>query len=594
MLSHETEGPNPELSQMTAHLVAAERRAKTLAELNRLMAQGRDPLALAQRAVDLVMRATGATGSFVYLWDPAIERLILRVATTGRQAAHVGQVHLRLGEGITGWTALMRQTVVVQDDISRDPRFVSFPFLDEDKFRSMVAVPTVASGSELLGTFSIWSTCSNAFDEHAVSLATEVGGLLANGLLQAQTVEDLRRQSAAAQFLLTIPADGTSSLSRCLDALAASVREQVDAVLCIVDLATAPAAGALRPGMAFAEHVDNALTVRSRLARSRADVAALASEAADGLEKVTTSFGHLGSLGTVTCYRGRPFSTTDLQIVEALAAQSGVLIAAMQNTNTPVPLAGSLAALPTLGLVEDMLLDLGWRPGPLHPVVLRVRASHIRSAAVFERILDSVQRLCGAFEGIVIVPSAPTISLLVTHVPEHWPRFVQALRAMIEKIPSDTALPTVAGVGPLTNELAFLRAGLEHAEAALQWADLLGEAVVQFDDVTAIAQMPRTVVTMGPDLRDILQRFRELARYDVMHGTDLSRTLDAYFANGCSMTESAERMYIHRNTLRQRLARIENILGCRPLAMGDWTTVALAARLNHDSLDLARSTQELR
>ena len=59
-----------QLEQMTERLLAAERRAQTLAELNRLLAQGRDPLAFAQRAVDLVMRASDAAGTFVYLWDP--------------------------------------------------------------------------------------------------------------------------------------------------------------------------------------------------------------------------------------------------------------------------------------------------------------------------------------------------------------------------------------------------------------------------------------------------------------------------------------------------------------------------------------------
>ncbi|MGE0220907.1 hypothetical protein, partial [Mycolicibacterium sp.] len=90
-----------QLALMTERLVAAERRAHTLAELNRLLAQGRDPIPFAQRAVDLVMRATGAAGSFVYLWDAQLERLVLRVATTGSQAAHVDEITLRLGEGIT-------------------------------------------------------------------------------------------------------------------------------------------------------------------------------------------------------------------------------------------------------------------------------------------------------------------------------------------------------------------------------------------------------------------------------------------------------------------------------------------------------------
>lgn len=75
---------------LAENLVAAERRAATLAELNRILVEGRDPLELAQRAVDLVMRAAGAAGSYVFLWDPSIERLVLRVASTGSKAAEGG------------------------------------------------------------------------------------------------------------------------------------------------------------------------------------------------------------------------------------------------------------------------------------------------------------------------------------------------------------------------------------------------------------------------------------------------------------------------------------------------------------------------
>ena len=62
--------PNEVLPAGYRHkLQIAELRADTLSELTQLMMEGPDPLALAQRAVDLVASATNSAGVFVYLWD---------------------------------------------------------------------------------------------------------------------------------------------------------------------------------------------------------------------------------------------------------------------------------------------------------------------------------------------------------------------------------------------------------------------------------------------------------------------------------------------------------------------------------------------
>jgi DNA-binding PucR family transcriptional regulator len=56
--------------------------------------------------------------------------------------------------------------------------------------------------------------------------------------------------------------------------------------------------------------------------------------------------------------------------------------------------------------------------------------------------------------------------------------------------------------------------------------------------------------------------------------------LDVFLAKRCSVTDTANELCIHRNTLRQRLGRIEELSG-RPIEeVGDWTVAALAARLS--------------
>jgi DNA-binding PucR family transcriptional regulator len=54
--------------------------------------------------------------------------------------------------------------------------------------------------------------------------------------------------------------------------------------------------------------------------------------------------------------------------------------------------------------------------------------------------------------------------------------------------------------------------------------------------------------------------------YDARRGTDLRRTLQAWFDAGGSPARAAETLRVHVNTVAQRLDRIGRLLGA------DWTT----------------------
>lgn len=53
--------------------------------------------------------------------------------------------------------------------------------------------------------------------------------------------------------------------------------------------------------------------------------------------------------------------------------------------------------------------------------------------------------------------------------------------------------------------------------------------------------------------------FSQLIRYDRDHNGDLVDTLSAYLDNGTSAKRTAEKLYMHRNTLLTRLKRIEEV-----------------------------------
>lgn len=66
------------------------------------------------------------------------------------------------------------------------------------------------------------------------------------------------------------------------------------------------------------------------------------------------------------------------------------------------------------------------------------------------------------------------------------------------------------------------------------------------------------------------ERLYSLEEYDRKHGTGLVETLEVMMQNGGSKKQTAEKLYLHRNTMMYRVKKIEEILKCD---IGDFTTL---------------------
>ncbi len=101
------------------------------------------------------------------------------------------------------------------------------------------------------------------------------------------------------------------------------------------------------------------------------------------------------------------------------------------------------------------------------------------------------------------------------------------------------------------------------ARLALRHADLAGGGtaqVVSFDD---LGQRYKVLDGLSDDHLQELEDavVGRLLEADSLGGGDLLRTLETYLTCGGSATDAAAALYVHRNTLRKRMARIEQILG---------------------------------
>jgi DNA-binding PucR family transcriptional regulator len=102
-------------------------------------------------------------------------------------------------------------------------------------------------------------------------------------------------------------------------------------------------------------------------------------------------------------------------------------------------------------------------------------------------------------------------------------------------------------------------------------------AVVGHEDLGVYRYLLRMAIDpAAPDpQRDALAR---LLAYDERHGSALLATLEQFLQRRGNVSATSAALYIHPNTLRQRLRRIGEVSGI-DLARDDWLAVELALKL---------------
>ena len=74
------------------------------------------------------------------------------------------------------------------------------------------------------------------------------------------------------------------------------------------------------------------------------------------------------------------------------------------------------------------------------------------------------------------------------------------------------------------------------------------------------------------------EALRRLVDYDRQRRAELCRTLEEYLARRGNISATAQALYVHPNTLRQRLRRIEEITGL-DVREGEWLMIEIALKL---------------
>ncbi|WP_407555388.1 helix-turn-helix domain-containing protein [Streptomyces sp. Pv4-95] len=122
---------------------------------------------------------------------------------------------------------------------------------------------------------------------------------------------------------------------------------------------------------------------------------------------------------------------------------------------------------------------------------------------------------------------------------------------------------TAAGVGPLATDTRNLRKSLIQARQACELGLRRGGGTVVSQQLAGHHSL-----LLALQDQDVLDSFRDallapLERHDAKHSGELVTTLRAFLTSGGKWQQTADHLHVHVNTLRQRLARVEEITGRR-------------------------------
>ncbi|MDH6255100.1 DNA-binding PucR family transcriptional regulator [Aurantimicrobium minutum] len=556
----------------------AERRAEVLSQLVRLFSSGKDPIGLAEAAVELVAEATGAKSVFVYFWEPDVERLVLRIVTQVDIDLKANTIQMRLGEGITGWSGLHRKPVILNKGIHDDPRFLKIDHVSETGYGSVITVP-IYDDVDLYGVFALYAANEDAFGDVELAIAEEVGLLLASGLKRAETVRELEVQSATARFLTETPISAGISNNSAARYSVQRALELLEANACVMVHATTNGTDQV----VIAEKVEGSteprisLTVSPQAARD----AELRFEQS-GLSRITATLGAGFSRGLVMCFRSKPFSEEEARQLKALVAQISLLL---DNSGSfPHGAAHHLTLLASKNneVITQNLIELGWRQK--NSLVALIQIKHFtespeRLSAVLN---ESLTQFFGA-ESLLILSGNSIILIIPASNPADGASLNERFTPWANQLQNEHGLILEVGVSDPTEVINNISESFAQAQSALLWAqsNVTGTAslVLEYKEISSVRGLPRVIDTMKSQISLLEKKMKKLDSYDQQHGTKLLETLEAFANLGGSVIRTSEELYVHRNTLRQRLTRIEDIISLTLDDCTHWTEVVLAAKL---------------
>jgi sugar diacid utilization regulator len=262
--------------------------------------------------------------------------------------------------------------------------------------------------------------------------------------------------------------------------------------------------------------------------------------------------------------------TREVELARTVANQTAVAVKKIQV----------LERLTEKNLIKDFFEDLAGRRlgGALEGRAARLGCDleqpHVVVAAVrvdgpLEKAVASLAR------GTILDTREQTLRAIVPVSAEGAGRLVDELK----RIHAELGATAAVGVSGVCAGVEALAQGFEEARHAL-----LGEAVMRrdsgvmsYEELGPYKYLLR--IALEPGARDAtIDAVGKLAEYDRERSSSLLATLEEFLGRRGNISATSEALYVHPNTLRQRLRRIADLTGI-DLRRDDWLMIEIAVKL---------------
>jgi GAF domain-containing protein len=591
--------------------------------------------------VDIVVRAIPCHAAFFYLYDKDKERLTL-ASTNHQYKKLVGKIEMALGEGITGWVGMHLQPVILKEGALNDPRFRYFPELEEEKFQSTMTVPILAKDRHLIGVITLHTVAPYEFLEQQQTFLINTAALVAGAIENAQLYENTQHKLNILTTLSVMSQTISSGLylDEMLRSLATLTLQIIEADLCVMMLMD-QAKGRLVVRASSPNMNERALNLQSididrnvweqlREFNSRGQTPELSTHALERLNPLKDSqFKTLLSapliagpeyLGLINCYfsKTRRNTSENQTLLSTIANQIAL---AIKNSHLVDMLAQKnlikgffddlmygtydsedslrqranfigcdLTKSHTIAMIEVSQLDESdngedERPGTnssIRPLADTLLQSEEDRLVIHKRISGQIRRrIQDSYPGSVLYERENLLTCIICLSKDPTAARLKAwLGELGRQMRTEHGIRLSIGIGNQCQNISDYRRGFAEASEALQMGQTLNHdgGVTHFNDLGVYRYLYK--IARMDDLRDMYQdQVARIATYDRRKGTDLLDTLETYLECAGNLTKTSNRLFVHRNTLIQRLERLQSLCDIDLQDRSNWLTLQVAIKV---------------
>ncbi|GGS91732.1 MULTISPECIES: helix-turn-helix domain-containing protein [Streptomyces] len=524
------------------------------------------------RDLDAVLRAIvrrartllGSDVAYLTLNDPDAQDTFMRV-TEGSVSAAFQQLRLGMGEGLGG---LVAQTArpYASTDYRTDRRFRHTGPIDdgvaEEGLRGILGVP-LRLGEEVIGVLFAANRTPRDFTPDAIALLASLAD-------HAAVAIDSARRLEAAQTALTRLEAANATARAHSEALhqASDAHDRLSKLVLRgagTDEVAAEIAALLGGGVAVHD-TDGSELARVGTGPVTPSAASLAASHAEGRAVRTDGFWTCAvlagaeRLGSIVLTGREDLPEADRRLFERSALVTAMLLLVRRSVaETEDRVRGEL--------LDDLLAGAAasahWDPGSLTLRARRLGVDLARPHAVAvadcepalrAQLVAEAARVARGLGGLAGTRQGRTVLLVPCDSPGILARDLAA--GLARSIGAPVTVGT-GGPGTAPDRHAALHAEALRCLTALHALGRTGEGA----DAAALGFIGVLLGDRADTAAYVDRVLGPVLAYDAERGTELVRTLHAYYAQGASLARAKDALHVHVNTVVQRLDRVAQLLG---------------------------------